>query len=214
MLDQLMQRHAQAAAAGVGKARHALVSAVDPVNHAVKVTLQPEGTESGWMPDPGLAASGLRIAAPCEIGTQVLVESVEGDAEHPVIVGRLFDTTMTPPVSPVTGQPAQPGELLVLAGQATASGQAAATNPAYLHIQPQGFFAGVGTTTSVAITADQIVFTIGGMTWTMTTSGVQQTGGGITSTGDVIANGTSLEQHTHGYLPGSGGLTQTTKGQG
>ena len=213
-MRELMQTEAEAAAAGIGKARHALVSAVDPVNHAVKVIVQPESTESGWMPDPGLAANGLRIACPAEIGTQVLVESVEGDAEHPIITARLFDTTMTPPVSPVTGQPAQPGEFLVLAGQPTAAGQPGAANPAYLHIQPQGFFAGIGTGTTVAITAGQIVFTIGGMTWTMTASGVQQTGGGITSTGDVSANGVTLETHTHGYLPGSGGLTQTTKGQG
>jgi phage baseplate assembly protein gpV len=93
-----------------GKARHALVVATDPTNHSVKVAIQPENVVSGWIPDPGLACAGLQIACPSEIGTQVLVVPLEGDAEHPVIVCRLFDTTMRPPLSPVTGEPVQPGE--------------------------------------------------------------------------------------------------------
>ncbi len=100
-----------ASAIGVsGRARHATVSATDPNSHAVKVALQPDGIVSGWIPDPGLACLGLRIACPCEIGTQVLVVPVEGDAEHPVIVARIFDAVTTPPQSPATGKPVQPGE--------------------------------------------------------------------------------------------------------
>lgn len=95
----------------VGRARHALVTAVDPATHSVKIAIQPEGIVSGWIPDPGLACAGLRICCPAEIGTQVLVVPVEGDAEHPVIVGRLFDATMTPPSSPATGKPVAPGEI-------------------------------------------------------------------------------------------------------
>lgn len=94
-----------------GQARHAIVTAVDASQHAVKVTTQPEGLVSGWLPDPGFACAGLRIACPSEIGTQVLIVPVEGDAEHPVIVARLFDTVQTAPVSPATGQPVQPGEI-------------------------------------------------------------------------------------------------------
>ena len=36
---------------------------------------------------------------------------MEGDAEHPIVVARLFDTSMTAPISPATGQPVQPGEV-------------------------------------------------------------------------------------------------------
>ena len=36
---------------------------------------------------------------------------VEGDAEHPVVVARLFDVSITPPTSPATGKPVQAGEI-------------------------------------------------------------------------------------------------------
>ena len=112
-----------------GQARHGLVTAVDPTNHAVKVSLQPEGIVTGWLPDPGVACAGLRICCPCEVGTQVLTVPVEGDAEHPVIVARIFDTVMSPPISPATGQPVQPGEI----GFFLSSGN-------YLHLSTKGLF--------------------------------------------------------------------------
>ena len=107
---ETLKLHAAASIGVSGRARHATVTATDASNHAVKVELQPDGITSGWIPDPGLACAGLRIACPCEIGTQVLVVPVEGDAEHPVIVARVFDAVTTPPNSPATGQPVQPGE--------------------------------------------------------------------------------------------------------
>ena len=114
-----------------GQARHGLVTAVDPTNHAVKVSLQPEGMVTGWLPDPGLACAGLRVCCPCEVGTQVLTVPVEGDAEHPVIVARIFDTVMSPPVSPATGQPVQPGEIGFFLSSGT-----------YLHLSTKGIFIG------------------------------------------------------------------------
>ena len=108
---ETVKLHAATQAGALGQPRHALVTSVDAVSHAVKVTIQPEGLESGWIPDGAVAASGLRIACPSEIGTQVLVVPVEGDAEHPVVVARLFDITLMPPSSPATASPVQPGEL-------------------------------------------------------------------------------------------------------
>ena len=108
---ETVKLHAATQAGALGQPRHALVTSVDAVSHAVKVTIQPEGLESGWIPDGAIAASGLRIACPAEIGTQVLVVPVEGDAEHPVVVARLFDVILMPPSSPATGSPVQPGEL-------------------------------------------------------------------------------------------------------
>ena len=106
-----LRLHSAIRAGSDGQARHAIVTAVDPGQHAVKLMIQPEGLVSGWLPDPGLACAGLRIACPCEVGTQVLIVPVEGDAEHPMIVARLFDVVHTAPVSPATGQPVQPGEV-------------------------------------------------------------------------------------------------------
>ena len=95
----------------LGQPRHAIVTSVDPVAHAVKVMVQPDGQESGWIPDGAAAAGSLRICCPSEIGTQVLVVPVEGDAEHPILVSRLFDVVHTPPSSPATTKPVQPGEV-------------------------------------------------------------------------------------------------------
>ena len=103
--------HATMAAGNTAVARHATVTATDASSHAVRVAVQPEGVVSGWIPDPGLACASLRIACPTEVGTQVLIVPVEGDAEHPVIVARVFDAVTIPPVSPATGKPVQPGEV-------------------------------------------------------------------------------------------------------
>ena len=108
---ETVKLHAATQAGALGQPRHALVTSVDPTSHSVKVSIQPEGIESGWIPDAVVAANGLRIACPAEIGTQVLVVPVEGDAEHPVVVARLFDVLITPPTSPATGNPVQAGEI-------------------------------------------------------------------------------------------------------
>lgn len=128
---ETIKLHAAKQVAAMGQPRHALVTSVDAVSHAVKVSIQPDGIESGWIPDGALAAGGLRIACPAEIGSQVLVVPVEGDAEHPVVVARLFDVTLTPPASPATGQPVQPGELGIFLD-----------GGAYLHLTKQGVFIG------------------------------------------------------------------------
>ena len=108
---ETVKLHAATQAGALGQPRHALVTSVDPTSHSVKVSIQPEGIESGWIPDGVVAANGLRIACPAEIGTQVLVVPVEGDAEHPVVVARLFDVSINPPTSPATGKPVQAGEI-------------------------------------------------------------------------------------------------------
>ena len=108
---ETIKLHAATQAGALGQPRHALVTSVDPTSHSVKVSIQPEGLESGWIPDAAVSAGGLRIACPAEIGTQVLVVPVEGDAEHPVVVARLFDVSIAPPMSPATGKPVQAGEI-------------------------------------------------------------------------------------------------------
>ncbi len=142
---EALKLHSAVHATAAGQPRHGIVTSVDPVNHAVKVTIEPEGVESGWIPDGVLAACGLKIACPSEVGTQVLLIAVEGDAEHPVVVARLFDTSVTAPNSPVTSKPVQPGEI----GIFLASG-------VYFHLTPEGLYLGGKLTIdgSVAATGD------------------------------------------------------------
>lgn len=108
---ETLKLHAATQVGALGQPRHALVTSVDPTSHSVKVSIQPDGIESGWIPDTAVSACGLKIACPAEIGTQVLVVPVEGDAEHPVVVARLFDVSIVPPTSPATNKPVQPGEI-------------------------------------------------------------------------------------------------------
>lgn len=121
--------HSSSQVASIGQPRHGIVSSVDPANHAVKVTIEPDGIETGWIPDAAIAAGGLKIACPSEVGTQVLLVSVEGDAEHPVVVGKLFDTVITPPVSPATGQVVQAGEVGFFV-----------SNSVYVHLTSDGIY--------------------------------------------------------------------------
>ena len=146
-LLEALKLHSAVHATATGQPRHGIVTSVDPVNHAVKVTIEPEGVESGWIPDGVLAACGLKIACPSEVGTQVLLVAVEGDAEHPVVVARLFDTSVTVPTSPATSTPVQPGEI----GIFLASG-------VYFHLTQAGLYLGGNLTIngSVAATGDVV----------------------------------------------------------
>lgn len=128
---ETVKLHAAMQVASLGQPRHALVTSVDAVSHAVKVSIQPDGIESGWIPDSALAVGGLRIACPAEIGSQVLVVPLEGDPEHPVIVARLFDVSVVPPTSPATGLPVQPGEFGVFLD-----------GPSYLHLTKNTVYIG------------------------------------------------------------------------
>lgn len=108
---ETIKLHSAVHATAIGQPRHGIITSVDAVNHAVKVMIEPDGVESGWIPDGAIAAGGLKISCPSEVGSQVLVVAVEGDAEHPVVIARLFDTVATVPVSPATSQPVQAGEI-------------------------------------------------------------------------------------------------------
>lgn len=175
VLQETIRRLAEDAVARYAQPRHGLVQSVDPAQHLVRVEIQPEGVVTGWIPDCSIAAgAGLRVAMPSEIGTQVLVVPGEGDEGTYRIVGRLFDDETPPPVSAVTGKPAQPGEMLAVSGSAT-----------------------------VHLSASSITLMVGQVKLTLDSGGLHLTGaldatGNITSTGgDVKAQSISLTQHTH-----------------
>jgi phage baseplate assembly protein gpV len=173
------RRVANEAVNQAGALRCGLVTAVDPANHAVRMTIQPEGEETGWVPCPSVAAGGvLQASIPPEVGDHLVLAAIEGDAEHPVVVGRLYDTTRQPPVSPATGKPAQPGEMLVVAG------------PAYWHVTNQAVMIGFGSVHVVVNSA-----------------GMSVTGGNVVVSQDVAAGAVSLRQHTHSGVQAGSGMT-------
>ncbi|MBW4091064.1 MAG: phage baseplate assembly protein V [Proteobacteria bacterium] len=99
-LLNVMKAHASALDNGHARPRFALVTSVDPATATARVSLQPEGVLSGWLPilTPS-AGAGWGIWCPPSPGDQVMILAQEGDAEQGVIVGRAFSLVDTPPAA-------------------------------------------------------------------------------------------------------------------
>ena len=78
--------------------RMGTVTSSDPRTATAKVLLQPEGVLTGWLPVlTQWAGSGWGMACPPSPGDQVLIIPQEGDAQHGLIVGRLYSNSIRPP---------------------------------------------------------------------------------------------------------------------
>jgi uncharacterized protein involved in type VI secretion and phage assembly len=84
--------------------RHGLVTSYDPERYLAKVTFQPEGQESGWLPiETGHIGNGFGIAVGLQpgdgkqSGDQVIVRYQEGDFESGKIVQRVHSDNDRPP---------------------------------------------------------------------------------------------------------------------
>lgn len=84
-----------------GQPRLALVTSVDPARSAARVTLQPEGVLTGWLPIATCwSGAGWGLACPPAPGDQVLVLPQEGDAEHGIVAARVFSAVQPAPPAP------------------------------------------------------------------------------------------------------------------
>jgi phage baseplate assembly protein gpV len=85
----------------LGQPRFGVVASVDPARYAARVSLQPEGALTGWLPVlsawTGAGWGAVCLPAP---GDQVLVVPQEGDAEHGVIVGASYSDAARAPAAP------------------------------------------------------------------------------------------------------------------
>ncbi|WP_215755107.1 phage baseplate assembly protein V [Acetobacter sp. P5B1] len=194
----------------MGAVHHGLISAVDPATHDVKVTLQPGENETGWLPFSAMQVGDLCIACPPNVGTQVHLMPVDGDPEHSVVACPVFCVVMTPPISPATGKPAQPGEYLLMAGRgappidATSRDVGTAADAApWMHVTRDTFYTGVGDGTTAAISNGQHVWKSGNVTATLSAGGFSVSGGDISTdknvrtAGDVKTSSHSLNGHVH-----------------
>jgi phage baseplate assembly protein gpV len=84
-----------------GVPRFGTVTSVDPTTATARVTLQPEGVLTGWLPllTPWVG-NGWGLVCPPSPGDQVLVFPQEGDAEHGLILGASWSAKTTPPAAP------------------------------------------------------------------------------------------------------------------
>jgi phage baseplate assembly protein gpV len=81
--------------------RCAIVQSFDPATYCAKVTLQPEGVLTGWLPiSTSWIGGGWGMVAPPSPGQQVIVLAQEGQAEHGIVLGGLFSTNAQPPAAP------------------------------------------------------------------------------------------------------------------
>lgn len=99
LLNAQKQLAARQAALG-GQPRFGTVTSYNPNDGTAKVLIQPEGTQTGWLPVLSQSVgAGWGIHVPLKTGEQVLVMPHEGDANNGVIVGRAFSDQMQPPAS-------------------------------------------------------------------------------------------------------------------
>jgi uncharacterized protein involved in type VI secretion and phage assembly len=98
----IIKQHAGALDPASSQPRFGTVTSVDAETATAKVTLQPEGVLTGWLPvlSPWVG-SGWGLYCPPSPGDQVLVVAQEGDSEHGIIIGRAFSNTQIPPAAPV-----------------------------------------------------------------------------------------------------------------
>jgi uncharacterized protein involved in type VI secretion and phage assembly len=84
-----------------GRPRFGTVVSVDPKRHAAKVSLQPEGVVTGWLPvlSPWVGAGWGVCVLPMQ-GQQVLVLSQDGEGDHGVIVGGAWSDASPTPGAP------------------------------------------------------------------------------------------------------------------
>lgn len=94
MSSMLNAMHAAAARQSGDRAatRLGTVSSYDPGAYCVKVLLQPEGTETGWLPiKSAWVGNGWGLFAPPSIGDQVEVQFQEDGGEAGLAGGRLYN---------------------------------------------------------------------------------------------------------------------------
>jgi len=85
----------------LGQPRFGVVASVDPARYAARVSLQPEGVLTGWLPVlSAWVGAGWGVVCLPAPGDQVLVVPQEGDAEHGVIVGASYSDAARAPAAP------------------------------------------------------------------------------------------------------------------
>lgn len=97
----VMKAHAAALDRAQGQPRFGLVASADPARYAVRVSLQPEGVLTGWLPVLSQwVGAGWGMACLPAPGDQVLVLPQDGEAEHGVVVGSAYSDSALPPAAP------------------------------------------------------------------------------------------------------------------
>lgn len=166
--------------------RSGTISGYDPDSHCVKVTIQPEGYDTGWIQLSALGVgNGWGILTGPQLGDEVSVAFDDGDPNLGKVTGRFFSDVNPPPAVPS-------GETWLL------------------HVSGSILkFSNDGTVTlhspaSISYDAPQHIFTGGPVTMDHTLTVTDSTGV-VVMGGDVLADTISLKLHkTSQVQPGNG----------
>lgn len=97
-LSNLIRREASYGANARSPMRVGEVTSYNKETHAVKLKLQPEGIETGWVPlGSSHIGNGWGMATGAKAGDQMVVGFLDGDHSAPVVVTRMFSDQQKPP---------------------------------------------------------------------------------------------------------------------
>lgn len=86
-----MRLQAQLAQGRAAVTRAGIVTSYNPATYAVKVRIQPEDVETGWLPlGSAWVGNGWGLFTPPSAGDMVHVEFIEGDNDSGIVCNRLF----------------------------------------------------------------------------------------------------------------------------
>lgn len=92
-----MRRQAMLARAGFSDPQLGVVTSLDTANYCVKVRIEPDNVETGWLPIASQwVGAGWGMFAPLPVGTQVQVIFSEANPEIGIVTGALFHDGMRP----------------------------------------------------------------------------------------------------------------------
>lgn len=96
-LFNVMRMQAGIAMNNIANMRVGTVSSYDPNTYSVKVLMQPEGTESEWLPIlTPMAGNGWGIYTPPQIGDCAIIGFQEGDQESGFAIGFFYNDVDRP----------------------------------------------------------------------------------------------------------------------
>lgn len=219
---------AQAQMAGNGRAsvRLGIVSSYDPSNYSAKVKIQPEDTETGWLPivSPWVG-NGWGIFAPPSVGDLVEVQFQEDGIEAGFICQRFYNDSDRPASVPSgefwlvhkSGSKLKflnSGDVELESNanlKATVGGNATITVTGNAFLTAATFVVDAITTFKKAVTIQGLLTYAAGLVGSGGSGASAQITGSVQLTGgDITADGIGLKAHHH---TAQGSNSQTTAAQ-